>query len=272
MIFLTRELEATVLQSELAGIACAIATVQRLYPETRAEGIEVAGGLAAFTGADSPLSQAYGVGASVPVRAADITRITEFYESRNATPRVFVTPLSDPSLATALAAAGYAPSEYVNSLFSNDADSCARRDQRIEIAEDLDAWARASKEGFADRPSLVHDDYRVAATLAASEGVVSLELRVDGAIAATAAMDVRAGCATLFAGSTVPAFRRQGLHAAMIRDRMARARDIGVRFMRTTATPASASERNFQRCGFVVLYTRTLWERPMSSFDKLRMT
>jgi GNAT superfamily N-acetyltransferase len=260
-LHLTPELEAKILRSELAGIRSAIATVQRLYPQTHAEGIEVAGGLVAFTGAESPLSQAYGVAAAMPVGAGDVARITEFYESRHSAPRVFVTPLADPSLTAALAAAGYTPVEYINTLVSDDFGSDAARDERIGIAGDLDGWARASMEGFADRPSLTPEDDRVATIIARSDGVLLLELCVDGAIAATAAMDVRAGCAALFGGSTLPAFRQQGLHAALIRDRIARARDAGVRFMRTGATPASASERNFQRCGFVTLYTRTLWER-----------
>ncbi len=74
-------------------------------------------------------------------------------------------------------------------------------------------------------------------------------------------MDVRGDCATLFGGSTLTSFRKHGLHGALIRERIAQARDAGARFMRAGATPGSTSERNFQRCGFVTLYTRTLWER-----------
>ena len=172
-----------------------------------------------------------------------------------------MTPLSHPSLATALAAAGYAPAEYINSLVSDDFGPHAQRDDRIAISSDVEAWAVASMDGFADRASLTPEDDRVATIIAQSAGVTLLELRVDDVIASTAAMDLRAGWAAFFAGSTTPAFRRQGFHVAMIRDRIARAREDGARFMRTTAAPASASERNFQRCGFVTLYTRTLWER-----------
>jgi hypothetical protein len=74
-------------------------------------------------------------------------------------------------------------------------------------------------------------------------------------------MDVRDGCAALFAGSTMAAFRNRGWQIAMIRDRIARARDEGARWMRATARPTSTSERNFIRCGFQTLYTRTLWQR-----------
>jgi GNAT superfamily N-acetyltransferase len=262
MILLTPELEAAILQSERSGIRTAVSTVQRLYPETGAAYLEIAGGLAAFTGPESPLSEAYGVGATASVSDDDVARITEFYESRNAKPRVYVTPFSHPSLATALAAAGYVPAEYVNFLASDNFRLHAARDERIAPASDFAAWAVASTQAFSSGgPGERSGDSRIATILVQSEGVLPLELRVDGTIVATAAMDCRDGCATLFGGSTLRGFRGRGLHAALIRERIARARDAGAQFMRAGADPGSVSERNFHRCGFTTLYTRTLWER-----------
>lgn len=266
-MLLRRELNEEIRQSEIAGIRCGIATVQRLYPEENATSIEVAGGLVAFTGARSPLSAAYGVGTLAPVSDDDIAAITEFYESRRATPRVFVTPLSDGSLGAALAAAGYAPAEYTNVLASDSFDGHAISDDRIGIAADTTAWAYASAHGFMDVETLKPGDERIAMVLAASEGVLPLEARQDGAIVATAAMDVRDEWAAFFAASTIRAYRGRGWHVALIRDRIARARDAGADFMRASAHPGSSSERNFHRCGFVTLYTREIWERksPASS-------
>jgi hypothetical protein len=261
MLF-TLELDETIRRCEIAGIRIGIETVCRLYPQTHAESIEVGGGLVAFTGADSPLTQAYGVGAREPVTPEDIERITDFYESRGAVPRVFVTPLSDATLAQALASNGYAPCEYENILASDAFEGYAMRDGRIAVASDLRAWALASAQAFTGREVLTPADEAIALTLASSDGVWPLEGRENGEIVATAVMDLREECAALFAGSTMPRFRSRGWHIAMIRDRIARARDGGAQFMRATARPSSISERNFVRCGFRVLYTRTLWERP----------
>lgn len=261
MILQTRELEAAILESERAGILIGVATVQRLFPETGAGYLEIAGGLVAFTGPESPLSEAYGVGATERVSDDDVARITEFYQSRNAKPRVYVTPLSHPSLAAALATAGYVPAEYVNVLVSDDFRSHAGHDERVLPPTDLTDWGIASTQAFADGTAERSADERIATILVQSEGVIPLEIRIDGTIAATAAMDLRNGCATLFAGSTLPKFRGRGLHTALIRERIARAGAGGARFMRAGATAGSVSERNFQRCGFVTLYTRTLWER-----------
>lgn len=232
---------------------------RRLTPEAQADAIEIAGGLGAFTGANSPLSQTYGIVA--PVTAQDVAAITAFYETRGATPRVFVSPLSDASVAVELAAASYVPCEYENVLASNCFDPEAAYDQRIGIASDLGAWAVASAQGFTGRDSLGPEDVAIARVIAFSDGVYPTQACVDGRIVATAAMDIKDGCAGLFAGSTLTEFRGRGWQIAMIRDRIARARDGGARFMRATAQPMSASERNFIRCGFQVLYTRSLWER-----------
>lgn len=258
-MLLTRDVAETIRKCEISGIRCGVAAAARLTPDAGAASLEIGGGLVVFTGADSPLSQAYGI--VEPVTADDIAAITVFYESRHATARVFVLPLADVSLAVRLAAAGYAPCEYESVLASDSFEAALRDDPHIGIAGDLDAWARASAQAFTGRETLEDSDIAIARLLALSDGVAALEARDNDAIVATAAIDMRDGCAALFAGSTLPAFRGRGWHTALVRARIARARDAGARLMRATARPMSASERNFQRCGFVTLFTRALWER-----------
>ena len=260
-VLLTPELADTIRREEIAGIRCGLETARRLRPDAGIESVEVAGGLAAFMGRESPLSEAFGIGTFAPVAAGDVAEITEFYESRASTPRVFVSPLADRTLGIELAAAGYAPVEYENVLASNAFEPHALRDQRIRAAPNMQAWARASAGGFLDGGTVTADDEFLALTIAGSEGVVAVEAVDGGAIVATGAMDVRGECSALFAASTLPGFRGAGWHLALIRDRIARARDAGARFMRATARPGSTSERNFHRCGFTTLYTRALWER-----------
>jgi hypothetical protein len=254
-----RDLVETIRLCEIAGIRSGIATAQRLTPEVGTASMEIGGGLVAFTGVDSPLSQAYGIVG--PLTAADVASITDFYETRGATPRVYVSPLADPSLGVSLAAAGYAPCEYENVLASDSFEPYARSDERIEVPRDLDEWSSASARGFIGREDLTPSDLAIARLLAYSDGCTTLEARDNGNVVATAAMDLREGCAALFAGSTLPAHRGRGWHLALIRDRIARARDAGARFLRGAAKPMSVSERNFHRCGFKTLYTRALWSR-----------
>lgn len=260
MLLLTRELHDTIVRAEIAGIGGSITAQQRLFPEVHAELLEVAGGVAAFAGADSPLSKAFGLGTFQPANAGDVARVSDFYASRNATARVFVTPLTDRALVTALAQAGYAPADYDSVMVAVDPDRHALRDDRVAIAADVGVWAKASLRGFADRDTNLHDD-SLARVVASTSGVVPFEAREKGEIVATAAMSIRGESAALIAGSTLPEFRRGGRHVALIRDRIARAREAGANVIFAMAGPATASERNFHRCGFVTIYTRTRWDK-----------
>jgi len=255
-------IDEAIRRDEIAGVRRSIEAARRLDPKAGATSIEVAGGLAAFAGVDSPLSQALGVGTVGPVGASDIAKITEFYESRGAVPRVFVTPAAHPSLESALTAVGYAAGEREQSLLaSDDLVSHARCDDRVAVARDIAAWARASATGFLEREPLEPGEEIIALILATTAGTTALEVRDGDRIIATGAMSVNGEHAALFAGSTCTAFRRQGWHTALICDRVARAHEAGAQFVRATAGPGSLSERNFVRCGFVRLHTRVLWER-----------
>ncbi|MGP8099720.1 MAG: GNAT family N-acetyltransferase [Candidatus Cybelea sp.] len=202
------------------------------------------------------------MGTCGPVSASDVAKISEFYESRGATPMVFVTPAAHPSLASELAAAGYAAGDREQALLAaNDLIDHAQRDDRIGVAKDIAAWAKASAAAFLEREKLEPGDDVIALILATAEGTIALEVREGERIIATAAMSVIGNNAALFAGSTLTAFRRQGWHTALISDRVARAREAGASLVRATAGPESVSEQNFMRCGFVKLYARVLWER-----------
>ncbi len=253
-------LDETIRRCEIDAIRKSVEATLRLYPELEAATIEIAGGIARFNGFEA-LSEAFGIGTLAAVGAEEIALLTAFFESRNSTPRVFVTPMSDPSLALGLARAGYAPAEYENVLVSDDFETYARYDGRVAVAANLDDWAAASMKGFLGDEAEEAGDPRVGLILASSEGAVALAGADEERIALTAIVSLRGECAFFFAGATLPEFRRRGWHLALVRDRIARARDAGARIMRATATPGSASERNFRRCGFAVLYTRSLWER-----------
>lgn len=260
---LTANIDEAIRQAEITGIRSAIEATRRLAPEVGAIGLEIAGGLAAFTGSDSPLSQAYGVAARSAISEREIATLADFFQSRAAVPRVFVTPSSHPSLATGLAKAGFAPVESENVLVCEALASRGQRSALSTEAADSGAWARASAAGFLDRQALQGEEL-IASILASSQGATVLEVREGGEIVATAAMDVRGECAALFAGSTLAEFRRRGFHLLLVRDRIARACERGARLLRATAKPGSASERNFLRCDFATLYTRVLWERAAS--------
>lgn len=258
----TRATGEAIERAEIRGRRECVAMARRLAPQLNAEIVEIAGGVAPFVGAGSPLSEAAGLGMFAEVSARDVDRLTDFYAERATPPRVAVTPLASLDLFGELVRAGYRPVEHQNVLACEIADIDCERDERIVESQDPWAWGRASAAGFMDREP-TGDELLTGAIIAAIPSVTALELRTGGTVCATGAMDVQGEYAALFAASTMPDARGRGFQTAMIRDRVARARRRGARVAHAGAGVASQSERNFRRLGFAVLYTRTVWEKPL---------
>ena len=83
---------------------------------------------------------------------------------------------------------------------------------------------------------------------------------VDGTPAGGATMHIRDGFAQFSAG-TAPGFRRRGVQSALLAARVADATAAGCELALVTAQPGSRSQRNVQRRGFDLLYTRAVLVR-----------
>jgi hypothetical protein len=229
------------------------------YPSLAADALEVAGGVASFTGIDSPLTEAGGVGIFEPIADDTVPALTRFYSEYNAVPRVMVGPMSDPDLAFELARGGYVPIEHQSVLAVDLETASEALDPRIRETSDASAWAKTSMRGFVDEPA--SEVLRIVVeALATVPGVVALEAMDDNEVVATGGLALNSEIPALFGASTLPAFRGRGWQSALIRDRLTRAHRAGAPFARANARPLSQSEMNFVRMGFEVLYTRVLWE------------
>jgi hypothetical protein len=77
-----------------------------------------------------------------------------------------------------------------------------------------------------------------------------------GEPAGAAAAAMYSGLATLFADSTIARFRGGGLHAELIAARLNEALAQGCELATASTLPGSGSQRNYERLGFEVVYTR----------------
>src|SRR5437868_1635482 len=68
--------------------------------------LEVAGGIAVFTGADSPLTHAVAIGLAGPVGVAELDTLETFFRSRGAKPTIDLCPFADTGLLPLLADRG----------------------------------------------------------------------------------------------------------------------------------------------------------------------
>ena len=77
---------------------------------------------------------------------------------------------------------------------------------------------------------------------------------------ATGSVFLGEGVALLAGASTVPAGRRQGAQTALVAARLHYAAAQGCTLATMGAHPGSQSQRNAERHGFRVAYTRTKWQ------------
>jgi len=83
----------------------------------------------------------------------------------------------------------------------------------------------------------------------------------DGAAIAAAALAIQDGIAMLAGASTIPSARRLGAQNVVLGARLAEARRRGCDLAMIVVPPGGASQRNAERRGFRIAYSRTKWQR-----------
>src|SRR6516164_2863445 len=102
---------------ELAEAQAAVACVEKLkerQPDTGGAVEPIAGGYAIYCGANSPVTQAVGLGLSGSVSAEEFDRLESFYFDREEPVRVETCPLADRSLFEHYGHRGYRVVEFSN--------------------------------------------------------------------------------------------------------------------------------------------------------------
>ncbi len=85
---------------------------------------------------------------------------------------------------------------------------------------------------------------------------------MDGRPGAAGVLCIHEGVALFGGSATIPELRRRGLQSALLNERMRYAHDHGCDIAMMVALPGSDSQRNAERKGFHVAYTRTKWRLP----------
>lgn len=228
-------------------------------PGTEAATLEVAGGCAIFVGAESPLSQAVGMGLNGPVSGADLDSVEAFFRMRGAKVTIDLCPLAEPGLLAMLGDRGYRAREFNNVLVKRLARTEIAFTPRVRraIAGESDVWAYTVGHGFFEQEHLTTEEMEVGRAIFAMPGALCyLAVTESGELAGGGAAAMRDGLATLFADSTLSQFRRRGLHAELIAARLNEALAQGCDTATASTLPGSISQRNYERLGFEVVYTK----------------
>lgn len=239
----------------------------RVAPESGAEWRDIGGTYAMFDGLESPLTQTFGLGLFDPLSAAQLEGIEQFFQAHHATTYHEVSPIADGTLAL-LHARGYEPFEYTSVMCQSlpaerDAPSPdLRLRTRLITGGEHDLWAETAANGWSEMPALRDFMLGFGRVVATAEDAQAFVAELDGRPIATAAMMVHDGVALLAGASTVPDARRHGAQAALLAARLSTAAARGCDLAMMCAAPGSGSQRNAERNGFRICYTRLKWRRP----------
>jgi len=221
--------------------------------------LEIAGGCAVFAGAGSPLSHGVGMGLRGPVHEAEIEAIEEFFRSRRAAVLLDLCPLADPGLFESLGRRGYHITEFNNVLVKSltSAEIVMTPRVRRAGADERELWSHTLGEGFFEQPHLTNEEMEIGRAIFDSpSSVCYLAVSESGEPAGGAAAAFHDTLATLFADATLPRFRHQGFHRELIDARLNETAARGCALATATTLPGSPSQRNYERAGFQVVYTK----------------
>jgi len=236
----------------------------RLHPDVPVRIEPVAGGYAIYAGAGSPLNRAVCLGLSEPVTRTNLEFVEQFYAGCGAPPRVDVCPLADPSLLHLLKVGGYRLEQFFSVLVRALAEGAAPgplpSEVRISQAGPTEAelWITTVAQGFGDAEVPARETLDLLAPNFHGANGTCFFAWLDGQPAGGGAIYIHEGVAEVGSTSTRPAFRRRGVQTALLQAQLVAAREQGCDLALTITAPGSDSQRNMERAGFRLAYTKAI--------------
>lgn len=266
-VLVDRNLSRRLERAEARASAEFVTAHAQLEPALGAEWIEVAGVHALFDGASSPVTQTFGLGILQQATEADLDRLEAFFRDRGAPVLHEVSPLADKSLWPLLSCRGYRPLEFTSVLYlplSESVPVIGPRNPRIRVRladiEEQELWAATSAEGWQTSPESADLIAPITRISAAKADALNFFAELDERPIATGSLSLQEGVAVLAGASTIPDARGQGAQLALLESRLRYAVGAGCDLAMMGAEPGSASQRNAERQGFRIAYTRLKWE------------
>jgi len=256
---LARRLEHT----EGRGNAAFVDAQARLDPASGAIWKTAGGTAVMFAGVGSPITQTFGLGLHEPLKEDDLDAIERFFKSRGSAVSHEICPLTGVEVLATLTRRGYKPVE-LSSVLYQPIDGATRIAANPELAvrkveqNEAAMYGRVAAQGWSEHPELMPYIEGFARLSVACAACFVAER--NGTAIATAALFMHEGTALLAGASTIPEGRRQGAQNALLDTRLRTAASNGCDLAMMVAAPGSASQRNAERQGFRIAYTRIKWQ------------
>jgi ribosomal protein S18 acetylase RimI-like enzyme len=244
---------------------------QKSQPQIGAAVEPICGGHMIFAGVGSPIGRVTGAGFGDQVTANDLDQIEEFYRSRGAPAQVDVCPLTDSDLLELLKARTYTLFEFNNVLFRRldktetfpSANAAVIRPGRTDEAI---AFASIVDRSFFPEGNSPYDIQGMLSPLFQMKDAITFVAEVEGKMAGCGAGLVipEHRILSLFGAGTLTEFRRRGLQAALLQARMAAGVRAGCEYAVIVTQGGTTSQRNAERLGFRVAYTKATMVKNIS--------
>ncbi len=265
--FVDHDLSKRLERAEGCANAAFVEARKKLLPESGATWMEVGGTYVMFDAPEMPTTQTFGLGMFGALTAADLDRMEAFFFERGAAVNHEISPMADESVWPLIAERRYAPIEFTSLLFMELEAGRIPEDSRtgavqvrVVHASERDMYGTTAMRGWAsEHPEMEEMLKPMMEMIFHATGVTSFVAELDGKPIATGALNIQNGVALLAGASTIPEARRQGAQRALLAARLRYALDAGCELATMGALPGSASQRNAERAGFRIAYTRTKW-------------
>jgi GNAT superfamily N-acetyltransferase len=238
--------------------------------------VPLAGGVASFAEAESPLNKVAGLGFGGVPATADLDAVEQAFFARGSAVQAEVSTLADPAVGELLSGRGYRlvsfenvsgcrPTADAGTTYDIEVRSATGEGEWLDVV--ADAFAVADNQGVASHEDFPRDVVVNAMRHMAAAGLRHYLALRDGVPAGGASMHMAGGVAQLTGAATLPQHRRRGVQSALLSARLADAAAEGCDLAVVTTQPGSKSQQNVQRNGFDLLYARAILVKPLPGRD-----
>ncbi len=272
MLFADQKLAARIESADCRLLTDSVAAAARRRESSEFFVRELAGGVATYAGAGSPVNKLAGLGFGEPMDEEELAWVERAFADRGLPLQAEVANLADPSICATLTRRGYVLQNFENVLGRALSKSqVGHKEASIEVSlggpEIHQDWLDIIVSGFASPdtqgvPS--HESFPreliegPMSDMAATSGFRRYLAHHEGVLAGGAGLRLSDGVAQLCGAATLPAHRRRGVQTALLSKRLADAAHEGCDIAIVTTQPGSKSQENVQRQGFELLYTRAI--------------
>jgi len=158
---------------------------------------------------------------------------------------------------------GYTIAEIENVLAMEVSQGCSAGDGygmgvdvRLVPPGQAELWSRTLGRGFSNGGEVSEEMVQMGIAMYHTPGARPYLAYLDGAVAGGGGMSTFERVAALYGTAVLPEFRGRGVQTALLRVRLADAAAAGCDLAKIATRPGTTSQRNAERQGFRVVYTK----------------